>query len=259
MPQDNGLLDILMGQVGAPVDPRAAFMAQNFQSLPGDPTSNYNTILDLLSPGQSQSLMEQFGGPPQLERATGLAPDEVGAFIRQQLGLQVSPIQNAQSQLEYMKMLPALGQAQAAQQTAQTGAERLQFEKTRPPSGGEQKDLMETRLMALAMGVTPEGEAVPQAVQESAFRVLRGNQAMPGLAALIQGLMQTGDLEDKARAMQILGIPAEYQASAWEWFLPGRQSKVVIQQPESPGAGESLEDSYRRDLELLLQYNPEQP
>ena len=91
-------------QVGNPLDPFGQFLAQAFLSgrVPGNQTSAYNTVLDLLSPGAMTDRAEagaidpanlffnQFGVVPQ--------QDELLQMMQQRTGLTTTPAQNLEAE-----------------------------------------------------------------------------------------------------------------------------------------------------------------
>lgn len=236
----NDILALLMGGM-TPTDPRAQFLGQNFTAgrLPGDPMSNMNTILDLLSPSATADYMDQFGGPPSIERTFGLDPNEAGSFIRQSLGMEISPVQQAGFQNKLMELIPQLLTAQAAQTTAgarveeagaasrnaatnekeaQTKADtearlREQFENGTPQDKATMYE-MNLKNMALS-GKMLDGTPVDKTTRQNAFTILRGVQAQPGLSALVAELAKGGEWEAAGR---LVGLPPEsIQKSWWPW------------------------------------------
>lgn len=233
----NDILSLLMGN-NLPVDPRATAMLQQFNAgnLPGHPVSNWNTILDLLSPSASMDYMEQRGGPQALETAFGIGPDQSSQVIEQMLGLRLSPMQMQTGQTEIMKLFPelqkaqaSLGQAAAAQTSAdaatrQAGvAEREagvkeatearlkeQWEKGTPQ---DRAALFEMNLKSIALtGTMIDGTQVPKDVRQNAYALLKGFSSMPGVTALISEMAKEGEWEAAGR---LVGLPAGALKDTW--------------------------------------------
>jgi hypothetical protein len=257
--------------MGQQVNPQAAFMARQFEQgrLPGDPGMNLQTVLSMLSPSATNEFQDQFAGPPQVQDVFGLSPDETGAFIRQQLGLDLTPLQEMTGQQgtldtisEYMKALAAQETAAAATTTAETrvteaqvkvDAEKRLREEFETMSPEEQTQLFDTNLKSMALnGMTIYGEQVDRGTQQNAYRLVLGESAMPGLTALIKSLADNGEWEEAGR---LVGLPAGVIQEKW-WVGPkiGEIPPGTFQQGPAPTgapqqAGDPTDDAVNAWME----------
>ncbi len=269
-PQENDLLSLLMGQGQTPVDPRALALMEALKGgfapatqATGDPTSDFNTILDLLSPGQSQAILDQqqAGALGRLEGA-GLDVDEQSDVVRQQFGLQLSPETEAKSQIDFLKLLPEFTKAGAQASEAQTKAGELRLgkktqrdvnkraiernrnfeelnrirekdiDKLSPKDKGDQFDLT-SKLLWLGMDpLTGESIQVDPELRQRLGQLLMSNAATPGRAAVLGELARSGDEGEMAAAAQISGLPLEVFTN---WYGGNARFRLEAQQVVQPG------------------------
>lgn len=226
----NPILDVLLGQ-NLPVDPQVEFLLSRYhQNIGREPVRQYERdfqafapfeIMRLLDPSFQARRMQQAGDPrrQQVQQSLGISPEETDSYIRQLLGLELAPAQQAAIQGQLLESQAPLMQAEAARTTAATGQRAQGLKEQEFAAGGtgqEQKADMETRLMSLAMGVDPTTQAeVPQEVMQRAFMVLRGVQSNPGLNTALTEMLQSGDEDSVNTALQLIGLPVEYVAPGW--------------------------------------------
>ena len=244
------LLELLRGGQQGPIDPRAQFLAQLVQGrtqagFEGDQTSDINTILDLLSPGQTASLREAQGGPQALQQATGLGTEDVEQVIRQQFGLDLAPLEQAKIDFNKLKVFaeqqPKFIEAKAKQKEAgvkegqlkinrdelELEKEKIIFEKKQyddalnARSPEEQAIMIDSNFKVMATtGKDLMGNKVSQQEQRNAFRVINGESAQPGLQALIGAIAKKGDKKSIAKLANALGIETSFVSRWWSFGIP---------------------------------------
>lgn len=263
------------------IDPRAAFLGQQFQAgtLPGDPTSNLNTILDLLSPSAAADFQDRSGGPAVAQERLGISPEQLDQFINQSLGLQIAPREQLAADTTRFAALPDLMRGQAAQETA---AARTSEAQTKEKEAGiksetearlkkkgaeltpaEADQLFDLQLKQMVLtGVDPKGNPIDAATKGTMFKLLRLTQSSPEALAFINGLAKAGDLESIAR---LLGVPEDKMErgffQGFEGLLPG--ATIPGSTGQAAPTGESdiqqfLDADRQSIIDLLSNIDPEQ-
>lgn len=243
------LMQILMGPQQKELDPRALFLAKMLQEetaagVQRDQTSDRNTVLDLLSPGQTAMLQEDRSGPDRLQQATGLDMKAIEQIMKQQFGLEVPPLEKARQGLEQriamLKAAPEFQKAATAAEESETAQERLKldiakeanrveewhkkFEKLTPDEG---QLLLDQQLQSMAVkGTDLAGVKVSPETQKNALAFRQGERARPGLSAVIQQLVKESDNENIAKLAKAMGVDVEWIDTWW----PGDAGFVVADQ-----------------------------
>lgn len=244
------LMEILLGQQQDQLDPRALFLAdvvkqRTAAGFQGDQTSDINTVLDLLSPGQTAALREDRGGPQRLQQVTGLDQENIASLIKQQFGLEESTAQRSKRLFDEFKVRleqqPKLIEARAKQREAASGEkatdakiaqskkelaleeDKLAFEKSQfdaklaGQTPADQALMIDSNLKVMAStqkdllgnNITPEE-------QRNAFRVIQGDNDFQGqLLPLISQLIAAGEEENLAKILNALGVDATFVDRWW--------------------------------------------
>lgn len=117
MPQAQGnIMDLLMQG-----DPQGAFLAKMFAEgkMPGDPGANLNFVLNMLSPGAVAERQAQGVNLQDLTTQLGLDQGEYENFVRQNLGLQLGPGQEAALDIQRQATMADMFQAMMEQMMAE--------------------------------------------------------------------------------------------------------------------------------------------
>ena len=252
----NDLISILLGQAQG-VDPRGVFLGQALTrgTLPGDPISNLNTVLDLLGPSAGQDfLAQQRPVPETLQTLFQLAPQDAEQVVRQATGLSLSPVEQLSGQAAILGLLPDFQKAAAETEKAKAANTQAAAAKTR---AGASASLAETaaerekRLAKQAQQLTPEqrfevnlktialtgqtllGSPVPKEVQQNAFKIINRTSAVPGTAGLLGTLLKEGDFEGATTLLNKLGLEGVKIEKNFDLFNPlSGAPKLVPAEPQ---------------------------